>query len=154
MTAPDFVEVYDWDMEEVEDAESFESVLLPPGKYPFRVVKLTREYFEGSANAPAGPRARLQLEIDGGAAGKGVAFERILLNKKSAWRIATLFASCGYGVNDKGHRTIDWDTIEGKTGVATFKIHEYNGNQSNEVDKFLSAEKSEPAKQAGGNAWA
>ena len=155
MATPEFVEVYDWDMGEVEDAESFESVLLPPGKYPFTVVKLTKEYFEGSANAPEGPRARLQLEIDGGDKGKSVAFERILLNKKSAWRIATLFASCGYGVNANGHRIVDWSSIEGKSGTATFKIHEYNGNQSNEVDKFLSSDKAEPSKQTqGGNAWA
>lgn len=152
--AAEFVEVYDWDMGEVDDVESFESVLLPAGKYPFTVVKLTKEYFDGSDKAPEGPRARLQLEIDGGEKGKGVAFERILLNKKSAWRIATLFASCGYGVNDKGHRIVDWSSIEGKSGIATFKIHEYNGNESNEVDKFLSSEKSEPAKKAGGNAWA
>lgn len=149
------VEVYDWDMEEVEDAQSFESVLLPPGKYPFTVTKLTKEFFEGSANAPAGPRAKLQLAIDGGDKGQGVAFERILLNTKSSWRIATLFASCGYGVNDAGHRIIRWDTIEGKSGVATFRIHEYNGNQSNEVDKFLVEGKTEPMKaSAGSNAWA
>lgn len=151
--AMQFTEVYDWDMTEVEDAQSYETVVLPAGKYPFTVVKLTREYFEGSANAPEGPRARLQLEIDGGEKGKGVAFERILLNKKSAWRIATLFASCGFGVNAQGHRIIDWDAIEGKSGIATFRIHEYQGKESNEVDKFLS-EKAEPARQAGGNAWA
>ena len=151
--AEQFTEVFDWDMSEVEDSESFESVVLPAGKYPFKVVKLTKEYFEGSDKAPEGPRAKLQLEIDGGTKGKGVAFERILLNKKSAWRIATLFASCGYGVNANGHRTVDWSTIEGKEGLATFKIHEYNGTESNEVDKFLTP-KAEPAKQAGDNAWA
>ena len=37
----EFTEVFDWDMGEVADAESYESVVLPAGKYPFTVVKLT-----------------------------------------------------------------------------------------------------------------
>lgn len=146
-----FAEVYDWDMDEVADAQSYESVVLPAGKYHFTVAKLTREWFDGSDKAPAGPRALLQLSIDGGEKGQGVAFERILLNSKSAWRIATLFASCGFGVNDAGHRIIDWSAIEGKGGTATFSVTTYEGKERNEVDKFLSAEQA-PAKKAG-NAW-
>lgn len=146
-----FTQVYDWDMGEVEDAQSYETVVLPAGKYPFTVVKLTREWFDGSEKAPAGPRARLQLAIDGGAKGEGIAFERILLNAKSAWRIATLFASCGFGVNAAGHRIIDWSAIEGKDGTATFKVTTYEGTERNEVDKFLV--EAAPAQKAG-NSWA
>lgn len=133
-------QVYDWDMAEVDDAgESAEIPVLQPGTYPFEVAKLEKEHFDGSAKAPAGPRAHLTLKLDGGSQGTGFAHERILLNEKSAWRIATLFDACGYPLNANGHRIIDWGTIEGKTGECSVKVTEYNGVKRNEVNRFISA---------------
>lgn len=146
------MEVYDWDMGGVEDAQPRESALLPPGEYPFEVKRLVKERFAGSDKVPPCPRAVLQLEVDGGELGKATVFERILLYGKSGWKIATLFASLGFPTDPAtGHRVVDWSAVEGRRGTARFKVREYNGSRYNEVDRFTAAG---DAGAAGDDPWA
>ena len=132
----------DWDMGEVSDEGAF--VLLPEGVYAFGVERLEKERFEGSPKMAPCPRAKLTLSLIGADGTSGTVQERLLLNTKTAWRIARFFQSLGFEKNpETGKVPVAWNQVEGHGGYLVLKVREFDKKdgsgkgQSNEVDEWL-----------------
>ena len=128
----------DWD-DEVEDTGGF--IVLDAGYYPFTVSSLERERFEGSAKMAPCPRAHLTLKVDG-PMGTAFVHERLLLNTKTAWRVAKFFEALGFQKNpETGKVPMAWSQIEGRTGWLKLKVRTYESNgeqrETNDVDEFV-----------------
>ncbi len=134
----------DWDVKSAEDSGNF--VLLKPGNYPFTVQGLERGIYEGGANIGRCPKAKVTLEVDGGAQGVTDVTTTILLDTKVEWKIGQFFKSMGYPKTEDGKRVIDWAGCVGKTGWCRVENREFLGNDgkpksTNEVKEFLDPER-------------
>lgn len=132
-------EAFDWDEQEVSDDGGF--VLLPAGTYAFEVAKIDRERFEGSDKMAACPRAKVTLNV-WTTAGWEQIVDRLMLNTKTAWRIARFFEGLGFAKDAvTGKVPIRWNEAEGKQGYLKLKVREYENKgekrQTNEVDAYL-----------------
>ena len=140
--AEDLGKPLDWDDEEVSDEGGF--TLLDEGVYPFEVVKVDKERFEGSAKMAACPRAAVHLNVMG-PGGWVTIVDRLLLSTKTAWRIARFFTGLGYRKNPDGKVPVKWNEAPGKQGWARIKVREYEHNgekrKANDVDEYLPPEK-------------
>lgn len=127
----------DWD-DEIED-DGYESILLPEGDYKFKVVKMERGRFPGSAKIGSCPKATLTLRVD---TDDGIAFVQtdLLLNKAVEFKISSFFRCIGK--KEKNHRVkMAWNEVEGSVGKAHFKPRKYtdkNGNERevNNVERY------------------
>lgn len=131
-------EALDWD-DEVSDEGGF--VLLAAGEYPFEIIKLEKERFEGSDKMAPCPRAAVTLNIltDSGWV---PLIDRLLLNTKTAWRVARFFEGLGYVKNpETGKVPMAWNEVVGKQGWCRIKVREYESKgekrQANDVDAYL-----------------
>ena len=93
------LKTYDWDdvTELTEDQErgGAETTVLPEGKYPFEVIKVEKQYFDGSQKIPACNMAKVFLRIDGGELGTGLVVENIYLVEKHEWKAGAFLRSVG-----------------------------------------------------------
>lgn len=146
MTA-DLGESLDWDTNEIEDSEEF--VLLDAGVYPFMVVSMKRERFEGSEKIGPCPKAVLGLTLDTPNNGLITIYENLLLNTKMQFKIAQFFKSIGNKVDPETNKVaIDWNNLEGRCGKLELEVREYTKRdgslgQSNNVKKFLEPQERE-----------
>lgn len=136
-----------WEGYVVDDGTSFE--LLQEGYYPFTVVKLDRERFEGSAKMAACSRAKLTLEVVAGDHTVNV-IDRLMLNTKMQWRISRFFEALGFTKDAEGRMQMHWNDIIEKQGWLKLKIREYTNKegeerQINEVDAYLSPAETDKA---------
>mgnify|MGYP006932033839 FL=1 len=127
-----------WEGYVIDDGPSFE--LLEAGYYPFRVKKLDKERFEGSAKMASCSRAKLTLEVNVGDH-EATITDRIMLNTKTQWRVARFFECLGFTRDDEGRMQMHWNDVEDKEGWLKIKVREYtdkNGNkqQTNDVDEY------------------
>ena len=134
----DMGEALDWD-DEVSDEGGF--ALLPAGTYPFEVIKVEKERYEGGDKVAACPRAAVTLNIltnDGWVP----VVDRLLLNTKMAWKIAKFFEALGYVKNpETGKVPMRWNEAEGKQGWVKLKVRKYKKDgterEANDVDAYL-----------------
>ena len=140
------MKVYDWDDEITNDGEeTFETVILPNGNYPFEVVKVEKGFYDGSDKIPACNMATVFMRIDGGEAGSGFCAERLYLCEKCEWKAASFLRSIGLKKHDE---PIQWRKLvqcDGEKGRCQIEINEYtdrNGNKSrnNIVKRFFDKE--------------
>ena len=144
--------VFDWDDLITDDGkETTETALLPPGKYPFEVIKMEKSFYEGSEKVPACNIAKMFLRIDGGELGKGFCVEQIYLCKKFEWKAAAFLRSIGM---KKHGEPIAWRKLEhcdGETGRCEIIVDEFDGKngkkQNNKVSRFFDKD-DEPPKKA------
>lgn len=135
-------EAMDWE-DEASDEGGF--VLLPEGTYPFEIIKLEKERFEGSAKMAACPRAAITLNILTNE-GWVPLVDRIMLNTKTQWRAAKFFEALGFTKNPETNKVpMAWSQIEGKQGWVKLKVRKYQrkdggDGESNEVDAYLKPE--------------
>ena len=137
-------EALDWD-DEVSDEGGF--TLLPAGDYPFEVAKIDKEYFEGSSKMAPCPRAAITLNILT-ASGWVPLVDRLLLNTKTAWRVARFFEGLGFAKepNAEGKMVMHphWGEAVGRQGWCRIKVREYEAKgekrQANDVDAYLKPE--------------
>lgn len=134
----------DWDEEISNDSSSF--VLLPEGDYPYTVTKMERARYEGSAKVPPCRMAKLTVTLHGGDKGEGSATVRLFLLSRLQWKIAELFVSLGLANPDDETLRMQWDKVEGATGLCHVQVREYTKQsgahagetgQSNEIARFL-----------------
>lgn len=146
------VKVYDWDDEITNDGEeTFESVILPEGTYPFEVIKTEKAWFDGSKNLPACNMVKAFLRIDGGSLGKALAVEQLFLCEKTEWKAASFLRSLGM---KKHGEPIVWRKLmhcDGETGRCQVYVDDYedrNGKtrQSNKIRRFFDPEEQQPKK--------
>ena len=133
----------DWNctINDKEDENHKEFVTLPEGTYDFKIVQVTKEWYNGSAKMEACNRAVLKLQIDTNL-GTSVFTERIPLISSYEWKLSQFFICLG--MKKKGEPfQMTWD-IEGKGGKAKIKIREYDNGEEikkfNCVDRFLEPE--------------
>lgn len=140
--AEDLGKPLDWDDEEVSDEGGF--TLLDEGIYPFEVIKVDKERFEGSDKMAACPRAAVHLNVMG-PGGWVTVVDRLLLSTKTAWRIARFFTGLGYQKRPDGKVPVKWNEAPGKQGWVKIKHREYTYNgekrKANDVDEYLPPEK-------------
>lgn len=142
--AEDLGQELGWDQEEYSADEGF--TVIPAGTYPFVVEKLERKRFEGSAKMASCPVAQVGLSVfmpDGSIASIS---DRIMLNTKTAWRVAGFFEGLGYPKNPETNKVrVNWEDIIGKQGYVKVKVRTYttkNGDEreSNDVDEYIKPE--------------
>lgn len=112
----------DWD-DEVSDDGGF--TLLPEGVYQFQVSGFERKRFDGSAKMAPCPKAEVKLTVMT-ETGVETITEGMLLNTKTAWRIAKFFECLGFEKDpDTGKIPMAWSKIEGMSGWLKATIREY-----------------------------
>ncbi len=109
-------EIYDWDSEIKNDSDEF--VLLEPGVYPFEVLKLDKERYEGGNKAPACPKAKVTMRVYGNDDEHVVVSDSFLLYSGMEWKISAFFRAIGY--KQHGQKvSMKWDGewLKGKKGL-------------------------------------
>jgi hypothetical protein len=134
---------YDWD-DTVENPNEGggDFVLLPPGEYPFKVVKFERGQYAPSADSktPACKKAILTLEIDGGGHGTTSLTVDMILHSNFEWKLCQFFKAIGDRKSGEP-LTMNWKAVIGKSGRFKLKHRvgtgQYKDKKYNEVDKYL-----------------
>ncbi|MDH6367529.1 MULTISPECIES: DUF669 domain-containing protein [unclassified Breznakia] len=144
---------FGWDDTLVEDPKEF--VTLPAGDYDFRILSFERgRYTPGpDSKMPACNEANLKVEIinpmDSTGESNPVLKYRLFLHSRTEGLLSAFFASIG--LKEKGQPAqMNWNIVPGATGKCSVKIKLYNGNQYNEVAKFIPRYDLEPQPQQGG----
>lgn len=132
-----------WD-DEVSEAdagnmEQDEFVCLPPGTYKATINKIERGNFAGSTKMSACPMMKIGCIVDGGDKGRSYITTRFYMHTKTLWRIFEFLEAVG--VRKKGDSTaarVPWSKVEkGMTCLVKVKIHTYQDNKDNEVEKWI-----------------
>lgn len=113
----DAYEVYDWDSEIEEDGGEFR--LLEPGFYPFEVVGVKKEYYDGhgGGSAPACPKAAVTMRV-GNPPETTLITDGFLLYSGMQWKISAFFRAIGYKQHgQKVAMNWDEDFLKGKKGL-------------------------------------
>ena len=142
--------VFDWDdvseISEEEERGGVESAILPEGNYPFEVIKVDKEYYNGGEKIPACNVAKVFLRLDGGELGKGFAVENIYLVEKYQWKAAAFLRAIGL---KKHGEKIAWRKLlhcDGETGRCKIYVDTYKSKgeekKSNKVEKFFDKDES------------
>lgn len=134
----------DWDAEVSEEMagnterKSDPLVVLPPGNYQFKVHKVERGTFNGSAKLPACNMVKVGIIVDGGELGHSYVTTRFYMHTRCLWQIFQFLTALGLRKSGDGTSRIPWEKVvpdlEGKCHV---KIHTYNDKESNEVDRWI-----------------
>lgn len=128
---------FTWDSEIRNDGGDFK--LLEPGTYPFRVKALDKEYFNGSANVPPCPKAKLTLHVGEGSNASDV-IDGLLLDDSLEWKLCQFFTCIGDRKSGEALR-MNWDAVVGKTGWVEIEHREYikdgETKHANQVAKYI-----------------
>ncbi len=135
----------DWDSEISADS-SF--TLLPEGEYPFKIVDFQRGYYNGGDKLPACPKAELKIEIDGGEQGTVTVNHNLFISRKTEGLLCEFFTSIGLKKHGEPLK-MNWQLVPGATGRCKVGIRQYNGNEYNEIKKFVKPEEKPAAAPAG-----
>lgn len=151
----------DWDGE-VSNEGGF--VLLPEGDYPYTITKFERARYNGSSKVPPCRMAQLTVDVHG-EQGDAYITCRLFLLAKFQRKIAELFVSLGLASPDDEKVRMQWDRVQGGTGICHVAQREYTKQSgphagetgtANEITKFLpppapkAAEPAQPAWQQSG----
>lgn len=116
--------VLDWD-DEIENDSNSDFITLPGGDYDFTVVGFERERYAGGDKLPPCNKAVIEIRIDGGSLGSTTIRENLFLHSKTEGILCAFFTSIGQ--RQHGEKTkMNWGTVTGSTGRATFGIREYD----------------------------
>lgn len=126
----------DWDSE-ISAESSF--TLLPEGEYPFKVVEFQRGYYNGGEKLPACPKAELKIEIDGGESGKVTVAHNLFISRKTEGLLCEFFTSIGLKKHGEPLK-MNWQLVPGATGRCKVGTRKYNGDDYNEIKRFLKPE--------------
>lgn len=146
----------DWD-DEITNDGGF--VLLPEGDYPYTITKFERARYGGSSKVPPCKMAQLTVAVHGAQGDASVSY-RLFLLAKFQWKIAELFVSLGLASPDDEKVRMQWDRVQGGTGLCHIAQREFTKQSgphagetgtANEITKFLpppAPKASEPAQPA------
>jgi hypothetical protein len=121
---------------DVEDSD-FEYTLLEVGEYPFEVSEVRYGDYNGGSKIPACPMVTVELDVDGGEQGHVTVNNRFFITKECAGLLAAFAKSIGVMEDGDKKVDIDWDQVEGMKGIVYINHREYNGQQYNQVKKFI-----------------
>lgn len=137
---------YNWDSAIPESAqqESRNFPVAVPGTYSFEVMKTEKKTYTPksvSSKIPTGtPQIDVQLRVEGkDESGKDIetyCFEHLYASDTTVWK-ATSFAKA-IGIYHQGMSFGEIaDKAIGEIGTAVVEVHEYNGQRSNRIKKFI-----------------
>lgn len=118
-------------------------ILLPPGEYPFRVVKYERKRFAGSPKLPSCNQIVLHLDVGDDNTGIAHVQNSLFLHSKTEGLLCAFFRAIG--ARKHGERMVmDWNTVAGATGRCklgsrTWDAKDGSKKESNEVKAFIDA---------------
>ena len=132
-------QVYTWDQPAINNVQENDFVLLPPGDYPFTVIKFERGRYEPKPDGklPACPQAIISCKVEGGAIGETVIKHNLYLHSKCQGIIAQFFK--GIGLRKSGEPLVmAWNQVVGKQGRCKI-AHRLgsDGNTYNELKRIL-----------------
>ena len=132
-------EEFGWDSI-IEHENDF--VVLKPGVYDFTITKFERGYYNGSDKLPACNKAILTVNIKA-TEGEANIKHNLFVSRKTEGLLCQFFLSIGQKEHDKPLR-MDWNKVVGSTGKCEVGVRQYNGNDYNEIKKFLEPVKAAP----------
>lgn len=125
-----------WDENRIANPKESDFCELPPGKYPYEVIKLERGQHNGSEKLSACPKAIITLLVDGGELGQSRLTTNLFLHTKTMGLLCEFFVSIG--LRKKGDDLVlAWNNVVGRTGLAQLDIEEYQGKKYTRVKRFL-----------------
>jgi len=136
---------YTWD-EEIPAEDENEIVLLPEGEYDFEVVKFERKRFAGSAKLPPCNQAAVMVRLLGGDRGTGLVTHNLFLHSKTKGLLCQFFRAIGTRKHGDTIR-MDWNAVPGARGRCKVGVRKYEGNDYNEIKRFLDPEPQQPQPQ-------
>ena len=144
-----------WD--DVIEKDGPDYVLLPDGEYPFRVTKMERARFQGSAKLPPCNMAVLTISVDGGEKGAAVVTHRLYLHTKTEGLLCAFFESIGQRKHGEPLQP-RWGEVTGSTGMCRLGIHEYTkkdgtAGSSNEIQRFFAPQPAAPKTAPAQGGW-
>ena len=150
------LKTYDWDdnveLTEEQERGGQETTVLPEGKYPFKVIKVEKQYYDGSAKIPACNMAKVFLRIDGGELGTGLVVENIYLVEKHEWKAGAFLRSVGIRQHGDRLEFRKLLQVDGEKGRCEIYVDEYEGRDgkthtSNKLKKFFDKGEEAPKKE-------
>lgn len=126
-------ELLDWDDEIVNDGFP----MLPDGEYDFTVVDFVRDRYAGNPekNTRACHTAEITLRIASSEDNVDIKHKFFML-RKNEWQLGQFFCCIGQKKKNEPLRP-NWNTLIGAKGRCKIGKRTYNGNEYNEVKKFL-----------------
>ena len=122
-----------WDSAIENDSPDY--IILPEGEYDFTVKSFERGRHNGSDKVGPCPKAILTLGIDT-PQGEATVRKELLLHSKLEGLLCEFFTCIGQRTH--GQRvTMNWNAVPGAHGRCKIGTRVYNGNQYNDVKKFL-----------------
>lgn len=122
-----------WDSAIENDSPDY--IILQEGEYDFTVKSFERGRHNGSDKVGPCPKAILTLGIDT-PQGEATVRKELLLHSKLEGLLCEFFTCIGQRTH--GQRvTMNWNAVPGAHGRCKIGTRVYNGNQYNEVKKFL-----------------
>lgn len=130
----------DWGSEIENDSPDF--IVLPEGEYDFTVKSFERGRYNGGDKVGPCPKAMLTLSIDT-PQGEALVKKDLLLHSKLEGLLCEFFTCIGQ--RKHGQRvSMNWNAVTGAHGRCKIGHRTYNGNQYNEVKKFLEPSAPQP----------
>lgn len=127
----------DWD-DEIQRDNDF--VLLPEGEYEFVVESFERARHtpKEGGKLPACKMAIVKIRIE---SKEGTTFinHNLYLHTSTEGMLSAFFRAIGQKKKDEPLK-MNWPVVPGSTGRAKIGIHKYNGNEYNEIKRFLPKE--------------
>lgn len=109
--------------------------MIPDSDYDFTVVNFERDRFAGNEKAPACNKANITIRINH--QGKDVDIKHsFFMLKKNEWQLSQFFCCIGQKKYGEPLR-MNWNTVIGSKGRCKIGKRTYNGNEYNEVKKFI-----------------
>lgn len=135
-----------WDEEVTKPNEGGgDFTLLPHGcVFPYKVEKMDKLWFAGSANLSACNMAELTFTIGDARAGHTNVKDKLKLNKKLEFLLCAFFTSIGQRKSGEPLK-MDWAKVLNSFGFCEVGIREYKNKEGktrriNEISKYLSPE--------------
>lgn len=131
-----------WDDTIKNDGSDFE--IIPDGNYRFKVVRLEKARFGGTAKLPACPQANITITVSNGAGINRSLEEKLKLHSKMEWILCAFFRSLGLRKKDEPLE-MKWGEVIGQTGLCevghrTFKNDKGADITVNQISKWLPPE--------------
>ena len=147
-----------WDDEVSEkdagSSENNEFVVLPPGEYPFTIVKKELGKFKGSEKLSACNMVKIELIVDGGDKGKAYVYHRFYMHTKMLWKIYQFLQAIGLHKSGDGAGPIPWNSVKkGMKATCHVTVYQpksgkFKGQYANDIESF-SAPQQQPTEDLG-----
>lgn len=137
---------YGWDDEIQHDGGQY--TLLPPGEYPFTVLKFERGRYEGGEKIPACNKAIVTIEVDAGAEGISQVEVNFMLHSKLEGLLCSFFKCIGHRKHGEPLR-MNWPATIGCSGWCKLAHRDgKDGKKFNDIKQWIDPEKAPKAEAA------